>query len=191
MTAVLPEEVPDERLRPVPVGRIAHEGVLKFARDPPDIEHPVPALHAFQVDRRDVHVVAEQEVRRSRIAMPRITSSAKSPLIRAAWRSLPSCTKPARAAARIIAVLLARVSACNRCRPRTAKPYSTSAISPHHYLPRASGQRRAVEDQVGRPVGRDGHAVRQQFPRVLEDHDAVAKQSLGLGGVGFPRNWAA
>ena len=69
MTAVLPEEVPDERLRPVPVGRIAHEGVLKFARDPPDIEHPVPALHAFQIDRGDVHAMTEQEVRRSRIAV--------------------------------------------------------------------------------------------------------------------------
>ena len=69
MTAVLPEEVPDERLRAVPVAGGAHEGVLELAGDPPGIEHPVPALHAFQVDRRDVRMVAEQEVRRGRVAV--------------------------------------------------------------------------------------------------------------------------
>ena len=69
MAAVFPEEMPDERFRPAPVARIAHERVLELARDPPDVEHPVPALHAFQVDRRDVQAVAEQEVRRSRIAV--------------------------------------------------------------------------------------------------------------------------
>ncbi len=69
MTAVFPEKMPDERLRAVPVAHCAHERMLEFSRDPPDIEHPVPALHAFQIDRRDVHAGTEQEVRRSRVAV--------------------------------------------------------------------------------------------------------------------------
>jgi hypothetical protein len=43
--------------------------MLELAGDPPDVGHPVPALHAFQIDRRDVHAVTEQEVRRSGVAM--------------------------------------------------------------------------------------------------------------------------
>src|SRR5215475_5378038 len=69
VTAVLPEEMPDERLRPAPVTDGAHEGVLELAGDPPDIEHPVSALHAFQIDRGDVHATTEQEVRRGRVAV--------------------------------------------------------------------------------------------------------------------------
>src|SRR6266571_5305182 len=69
MTAVFPEEMPDERLRAVPVADGTHERMLKLACDPPDIEHPVPALHAFQIDRRDVHAMTEQKVRRSRVTV--------------------------------------------------------------------------------------------------------------------------
>src|SRR5580693_9634632 len=69
MTAVLPEEVPDERLRPAPVAAVTHERMLEFAGDPPDVEQPVTALHALQVDRRDVHALAEQKVRRGRVTM--------------------------------------------------------------------------------------------------------------------------
>src|SRR5499425_218402 len=69
MTAVLPQEVADERLRAVPVAAVTHERVLELASDPPDVEHPVPALHALQVDRRDVHAVAEQEVRGGRVTV--------------------------------------------------------------------------------------------------------------------------
>ena len=69
MAAVFPQEVPDERFRAVPVASVAHERVLELACDPSDIEHPVPALHAFQVNRRDVQVVAEQEVGRRRVAV--------------------------------------------------------------------------------------------------------------------------
>src|SRR6266545_7730945 len=69
MAAVLPEEMPDERLRAVPVTDGAHERMLELARDPADVEHPVPALHAFQVDRGDVQALAEQEVRRGGVAV--------------------------------------------------------------------------------------------------------------------------
>src|SRR5262250_3115881 len=69
MTAVLPQEVADESLRAVLVAAVTHERMLELASDPPDVEHPVPALHALQVDRRDVHAVAEQEVRRGRVTV--------------------------------------------------------------------------------------------------------------------------
>src|SRR5215831_16465219 len=69
MTAVLPQEVADERLRAVLVAAVTHERMLELASDPPDVEHPVPTLHALQVDRRDVHAVAEQEVRWGRVTV--------------------------------------------------------------------------------------------------------------------------
>ena len=43
--------------------------MLELASDPPDVEKPVAALGALQVDRRDVQAVAEQEVRGGRVAM--------------------------------------------------------------------------------------------------------------------------
>ena len=46
-----------------------HEGVLQLPGDPPDVEHAVAPLHAFQVDRGDVHAVAEQEVRRGGVTV--------------------------------------------------------------------------------------------------------------------------
>src|SRR6202050_962097 len=69
MTAVLPQEVPDERLRAAPVAGVPQERVLELASDPPDVEYPVAALHPLQVDRRDVHAVAEQEVRGGRVTV--------------------------------------------------------------------------------------------------------------------------
>jgi hypothetical protein len=39
---------------------------------------------------------------------------------------------------------------------------------------------RAIEGQVRGPVRRDGRAVRQELPGVLEDHDAVAEQAPAL-----------
>src|SRR5262250_2712001 len=69
MTAVLPQEVADESLRAVLVAAVTHECMLQLASDPPDVEHPVPALHALQIDRRDVHAGAEQEVRRGRVTV--------------------------------------------------------------------------------------------------------------------------
>jgi len=42
------------------------------------------------------------------------------------------------------------------------------------------GPGRAIERQVRGPVRRDGRAVRQEFPRVFEDHDAVAEQTPAL-----------
>src|SRR6185437_2901843 len=50
VTAVLPQEVPDEGVSAMAVARVAHERVLQFACDPPDVEHPVAALHPLQVD---------------------------------------------------------------------------------------------------------------------------------------------
>jgi hypothetical protein len=35
--------------------------------------------------------------------------------------------------------------------------------------------RRSVDEQVGGPVRSDGRAVRQEFPGVLEDNDAIAE----------------
>src|SRR5262245_47842442 len=69
MTAVLPEEVPDERLRAVPAAAITHKRMLKLPADPPDVEHPHPALHPLQVARCAGHAVAEQEVRWGRVAV--------------------------------------------------------------------------------------------------------------------------
>jgi hypothetical protein len=42
---------------------------------------------------------------------------------------------------------------------------------------------RPVEGQIRRPVRRDGLAIGQEFPRVFEDHDAVAEQAPALLGV--------
>src|SRR5689334_664636 len=69
MTAVLPQEMPDERLRVTPVAGVAHERVLELASHPPDVEQPVPALHAFQVNGGDVQSVSEQEVSGSGVAV--------------------------------------------------------------------------------------------------------------------------
>ena len=46
-----------------------HERVRELARNAPDVEHPVAALHPFQIDRGHVHAVAEQEVCRGRVAV--------------------------------------------------------------------------------------------------------------------------
>ena len=40
-----------------------------LARDPADIEHPVPALHPLQVDCRDVQAAAKEEVCRRRVTV--------------------------------------------------------------------------------------------------------------------------
>src|SRR5215469_251464 len=45
------------------------------------------------------------------------------------------------------------------------------------------GPGRAIEGQVRRPVWRDGRAVRQEFPRVVKDHDAIAEQAPTLLGM--------
>jgi ATP-dependent DNA helicase RecQ len=74
---------------------------------------------------------------------PRITSSAKSPLTQPAPRSVPSSVNPARSAARIIAALLASVSTCSRCRPRTVKPYSHSASTTSVPRPRPRNEGRS------------------------------------------------
>jgi hypothetical protein len=39
---------------------------------------------------------------------------------------------------------------------------------------------RTVKTQVGGPVRRDARAVGEQFPGVLEDHDAIAEQAPSL-----------
>src|ERR1017187_3086263 len=69
MTAVLPEKMANERLRTMPVADCTHERMLELARDPADIEHPVPALHAFQIDRRAVQARTEEKIRRSRVTV--------------------------------------------------------------------------------------------------------------------------
>ena len=69
VTAVLPQEMRDERFRPIPASARAHERVLQFTGDPAHVKHPVSALHPLQVDSRHVQTIAEQEVGWRRIAM--------------------------------------------------------------------------------------------------------------------------